>query len=458
MKKIQVRKVQESVSATADVPVRVSLEERVNSIPSHRIVEDGDNWIMRDVVLLSEFSKNPGPSGKPRRYSKETQQKALNLFEGLQVNVNHPPKDGASGAVQSSQRDVLRTLGKVTSPRLRESTHDGKKVTQTVGDVVMIKCDASEHIVKLAKLDSRLAGMSITGDGEYKLTEGFDCIEDLKPTTVDVVHRPATTKGFFEAVESNQVPLSELTGKIEAFLAEQLQPIPEAEIEEILKGLPDEDEEDDEDEDEDGTPEHEDQEDEETEDEEQTQGDTDEDDDMDGEAGDEDETEDFDYGQDADEDGIIGNDRDDDDNTTVQGELGDDAQGDVDGEGGEDEEGARANKLIAITDEANAATFDARHQRTAQAHMEAAYAHAGAAAQSAKFGDHRRAYLHWEKAKEHEAVANKMKDTEKNLMNKQPSPEASLMAGNEVTKLGQGQPVMMSDDTPAWLQEVYDCK
>jgi hypothetical protein len=96
------------------------------------------------------------------------------------------------------------TLGKVTHPRLREVKQDGKKVTQTIGDLILIKGPASEHIVKLAKLDPKLAGMSLTGDcSSMRADEGYANVEGLAPVTVDVVHRPATTKGFFEGMEEN---------------------------------------------------------------------------------------------------------------------------------------------------------------------------------------------------------------------------------------------------------------
>lgn len=190
------------------VAERFSLCERVDTFSSGKpnIDSRGDQHVLANVVLVSEYSRNVGPNQRPRRYPRETLAASLPLFDSLQVNVNHPPiqrdvNSPTGTSVVSTQRDVLRTIGVARNPRLREIRQDGRPCAQITADLYLIKCDAADHIVKLAELAPTIAGMSLTGDGEFRENEAdnFDEVIDLRPATVDVVHRPATTNGFFEA-------------------------------------------------------------------------------------------------------------------------------------------------------------------------------------------------------------------------------------------------------------------
>ena len=366
----------------------VGFEERITIIPRERVIDDGENWILRDVVLLSEHSKNVGPNGKPRRYTPQAQEKACPTFEGLQVNMNHPQK-GPDGKPVS--RDVLNILGKVTNPRLREVNEGNLKVTQTIGDILMVKGERANHVVNLARLDPKLAGMSITGNGDFSVGERSDDIVTLQPGTVDVVDRPATTKGLFEAAEAEGISISTLTEALG--LAEK--------VDAFLKGKGKKPEDEEDGSDEDGT---------ET---------SDDDGKVWGKAGK------GDYGaapdQDDDEDGekdakVWGKGK------PKKGTTDDVGQAKGNKVWGSTKDASQQmNAVQAVTDKANSATTRARSSRSSQSHMDAAYAHAGAASQCAELGDQRQARLHMEKSREHEGYANKLTDAEQRFVRK-PSP------------------------------------
>lgn len=328
------------------------INESIEAMPPEKICDDGDNWIIRDVVLLSEFSKNKGPKGMPRRYPREEQEKALKLFENIHVNCNHPAKR-ADGSVDESSRNVLMKLGKVVAPRLVEGMSEGKRVSKVVGDVILVKGDASNHIVKLVRLDPKLAGMSITGNlDRFDTTEGYENVVGLKPESVDVVHRPATTLSMFESRDDAMAAIEE------AF---------------PFKKKPEDDKADDEE-----VPEGDDEEETLPDDEEELEGD-------------------------EDEDGLDLGDGDDDEEVEDE-----DKDGFVDGE--EPETEAMTDEP---TDEANAATAEAAVKKTAECHMDASMAHATAAGYYWKCGNKARAMEHLNRCKEHEAAADRLSHLQK---------------------------------------------
>lgn len=173
----------------------IKIYEKVMPI-NVKVTETENHWILHNVPLLSEFSQNKGLNN-PRRYTKEEQERAVSTLEHkdmMPIYCNHGEK-----------KDVLEKLGMATNPHVVVKNIDGKQVAETVGDVHLVKGEKGNHIARLAKLDGRLAGMSITGDAEggFKESNGYDEIQGLKLNTVDVVDRPATTRGFVECLNES---------------------------------------------------------------------------------------------------------------------------------------------------------------------------------------------------------------------------------------------------------------
>lgn len=178
------------------------LLEAITEIPSAKILREEHRIVMKDVVLLSEFSKNKdGKTKLTRRYTKEEQHKAAPLFENKQVNANHPKKL-PDGRADDSSRDVWYTLGSITNVRVKTFKEGAKSITKTFGDLVLSRTPVTEHIANLADINPSVIGMSLTGDcANVKEQDNFACIEGLQPLTVDVVHRPATTQGLYESLQ-----------------------------------------------------------------------------------------------------------------------------------------------------------------------------------------------------------------------------------------------------------------
>jgi hypothetical protein len=193
----------------------MKLLERVGFTQDSGVVADGDKWVLKNVVLLGQHSRNKSQSGKPRRYTFEALEAALPKFHQLQVNVNHPPRN-AQGEIKAAERSVTEVIGQSINPRLVQEASDGKSFWKVVGDIEIVKGPIGDHIVKLAKLNPRLIGMSITGDGTLKESDEFCDVTGLIPETVDVVHRPATTKGLFEGADATKDTIDKVIAEIES--------------------------------------------------------------------------------------------------------------------------------------------------------------------------------------------------------------------------------------------------
>lgn len=388
---------------------RRAIQETVNEFPKEKIVKTEEGWIIRDVVLLSEFSKNVDPqSGKARRYTRECQEKAVKLFTDVPVNINHLRKDPSN---PRQERDVRTTIGKVVAPRTRMLKRDGKIEYQTLGDIVLVKCESADQIAGLAKLNPKGGpGMSLTGDGQYDVDESYANIVDLEPATVDVVATPATTKGFFE---SKVEPVSEafpppkkgaqkpgdkkpIPSKKPAPDAQKTANKPAGDDTSAKAGEADGAQQD-----------------------KEKPGQK-----SDAAMGKADKTADQEYDpKDPDGDG--------DDDTTPEGdtdgshydengqkrpemhdENGNPKGPDGDGSGDADGMDDGCCDIDAVTSEANMATDAANSDKTAQSHFDAMFAHAGAAGQIYKAGNIARAKAHYDKSRQHEGIALNLKQND----------------------------------------------
>ena len=163
-------------------------------------LSDGKGIVIENAVLLSEFSKNKGPSGKLRRYPMATQEKSRLKFEGLEININHSLLNVGG---QRGPRNILEKVGMVRNPRIRTITRKNKPVVQTVGDLHLIDVPEVDHIAKLIELDSKLGALSISASGDFRITKEHDEVVELDQQSLDIVGKGGTTRGMFEDLHAD---------------------------------------------------------------------------------------------------------------------------------------------------------------------------------------------------------------------------------------------------------------
>jgi len=146
---------------------------------------DADKITISNVVLLGKESKNG------RIYTEAAMQKALPLYEGVKVFMNHP--DPAS----KSARSIHDLAGKINNVRFDPQ---GK----IKGDFHGLNNQNGRLFVEIATTMPEIAGMSHNARGKFKIVNNRQVVEEIAQVhSVDLVADPATTKGFFENVNDN---------------------------------------------------------------------------------------------------------------------------------------------------------------------------------------------------------------------------------------------------------------
>ncbi len=154
---------------------------------------DRERGIIERVKVLGERSTNPPPDDN--EYPAPTRQQAINLLEGSRVGLNHPPT-----GTESRPRDYQDTMGVL------------KSVTEG-GDGLYAnwhfppKHPLAEQVFWDAENAPHLLGFSINARGKFNPQKRGRCvIEGLSNlNTVDLVTRPATTKGLRESQDGNRM-------------------------------------------------------------------------------------------------------------------------------------------------------------------------------------------------------------------------------------------------------------
>ena len=146
--------------------------------------------IIRGVKVLGEASRNPPPNNN--LYPASTRQKALSLIEGAQVCVNHPDPDKATQT--RAYQDVNGTL------REARDTPTGSRANWHLNPMHAL----TKQILWDAKNNPKNLGFSINGDGRRTRDgDGHMVVEEIRSlVSVDLVSRPATTNGLFEALRT----------------------------------------------------------------------------------------------------------------------------------------------------------------------------------------------------------------------------------------------------------------
>lgn len=152
---------------------------------------DAEAGVLRGVKLLGMESRNK------RRYKREGMQKAVSLYEGLKIYVDHPSRDDAGG-----ERKLKDWAGVITKARFES---DG-----IYGDVKLRK--ESEHfrgIIEAATEFPNAVGFSHVADGDSDYEGDTEIVESIRKVfSVDLVTDPATTSGFFESQRPKTLKLA----------------------------------------------------------------------------------------------------------------------------------------------------------------------------------------------------------------------------------------------------------
>lgn len=138
--------------------------------------------VLQGVKILGFRSHNGN------RYTSQALQAAKPLYEGIKVNVNHPPH-----GQEKSPRDYRDRLGKVINVRLTESGLYGDFQYNP-------KHPLAEQLAWDAKHSPENLGFSHNAEGRgRKVGDEFLVEEILLVRSVDLVADPASTRGLFEA-------------------------------------------------------------------------------------------------------------------------------------------------------------------------------------------------------------------------------------------------------------------
>lgn len=152
---------------------------------------DEENGVIRNVKLLGKLSENGV------EYSDSAMEEGVHLYEGVTVNIDHPERDNPK-----KERGVMESIGFVKDPRYN------KKDDGIFGDIHYYKTHPyAATLLERARRNPRGFGMSHNADGAYVKANGKTVIERLRTVrSMDVVGKPATTKGLFESEDPDNTP------------------------------------------------------------------------------------------------------------------------------------------------------------------------------------------------------------------------------------------------------------
>ncbi len=146
----------------------------------NRIEIDRDNGILRNVKILGSDSNNN------RIYLFDALKKAIPLYEGMKVNVNH-------GDMPGSRRDLEDRMGVLRNVKVQE---DGLFADFHFNP----KHRFADQLIWNAEHDPNNIGFSHDATCRHTRRNGVMIIEEIQVVKcVDLVGQPATTVGLFES-------------------------------------------------------------------------------------------------------------------------------------------------------------------------------------------------------------------------------------------------------------------
>ena len=152
-----------------------------------RVGCDPSTGVIRGVKLLGLRSKNG------RTYPESTLRRAISLYEGAKVNVNHPHGDPLSTRDYRDRLGVIRNVCLKPTEGLFGDLHFNPKHALAE----QIAWDAEHSPENLGLSHNVLA--QTTRRGEQLIVEAITRVQ-----SVDLVADPATTSGLYESIEPSE--------------------------------------------------------------------------------------------------------------------------------------------------------------------------------------------------------------------------------------------------------------
>ncbi len=171
------------------------MPETINPVLLHEYVDsrgiklavDAEKGIIEGVKILGLASRNG------RTYLKETVARAVPLYEGAKVNINHPAKTDPN-----KPRDYRDRIGQIRNVRMEQG--DGG----LFGDFHFNPKHAlAEQLVWDAEHAPENVGFSHNVGAKTRRTGQQEIVEEITQVmSVDLVADPATTQGLFEETDT----------------------------------------------------------------------------------------------------------------------------------------------------------------------------------------------------------------------------------------------------------------
>lgn len=157
-------------------------------------IVDKQNFIIKNVSVLGTKSKNR------RTYTEKAIDSSVRLFEGATAYCNHT----------EGKRDVRDILGRFEN--LRKETHDG--VRKTKADLKLL--EKEKWLLEVAEKMPKSIGFSISAVADIRKGNNEEIVEDIvSVNSIDLVDKPATTKGLFEEVQKDMAYTDEEKKRLE---------------------------------------------------------------------------------------------------------------------------------------------------------------------------------------------------------------------------------------------------
>ena len=172
------------------------LQEQVFSGHPHKV--DRENGVIHGVKVLGVKSKNG------RTYSPKALASAARLYEGIEVNIDHPDRKNPG-----RERGIRESFGVLKNASVRD---DG-----VWADLHYVRShDLAEQITERAERFPDKLGLSHNAAGPTKGSGRNVIIEDVELVrSVDLVTRPATNDGLFESEDPENETMKKTTfGKL----------------------------------------------------------------------------------------------------------------------------------------------------------------------------------------------------------------------------------------------------
>lgn len=146
---------------------------------------DAEAGVIRGVRILGAESK------RGRSYSESARNDAAKLYEGIGVNINHPPETDPG----RNRDPFLEAFGELKNVR-----HDRSKQAVFADHHFPVSHPHAKLYVESARRFPTKLGFSHNADGDMKESGGQKIVESLTfVQSVDLVDRAATNKGLFES-------------------------------------------------------------------------------------------------------------------------------------------------------------------------------------------------------------------------------------------------------------------